>query len=299
MRTHIAAFAGSVLVLAGCGANTPSASDEQAGSATSAFAERGYAASRFAFIIGGTNAGWVQSVEGGGATADVVNERALGRVFAGGSVTVRVPLGQAVLDWVADFVAGRATRKNGAIAVADANLEIHALHEFDGALLTEIGFPACDGSSKDPAYMTLKFAPEYTRYKKASGKLAAADSDAIVGAPSYALALGGLDALSVSNCDALTIAAKEPGKLEVPNLKMTFSEHAVAALAGWHSQFVIEGQNGTDQEKTGALEFLAPTRRGVILVLKGLGSCTLANTDLTCANLTVVPGPAVSADAGQ
>ena len=36
--------------------------------------------------------------------------------------------------------------------------------EFDVCLVSEIGFPALDASSKDPCYMSVKFQPEYQRF---------------------------------------------------------------------------------------------------------------------------------------
>jgi hypothetical protein len=42
--------------------------------------------------------------------------------------------------------------------------------DFYGCLITEIGFPATEGSSKDPCYLSIKITPEYTRATVAPGQ---------------------------------------------------------------------------------------------------------------------------------
>ncbi len=314
MRTHTALALTSLLLIAGCGSNV--AVDEQTGSAESAVLDhgRGYSAAYFRLELDGAQAGWVHSVEGGMPAAENVTEKVP-------SITMRVPFqSPVVLGWVRDYLAGKSPRKSGAIVHADANREIRWTREFANALITEIGFPALDGSSKDPSYLTVKFAPEYTRLEKGSGATLAPpdESDATAVTPSVALALPGLAALKVSKLDALTIKqtavtddigdardyAKEPGSIEIPNLVMSFSDSSADALGKWFDSFVIEGQNDQSQEKTGALEFLDPVRQTVVVVnLQSLRSCTItraeATATLSCANLTVDTSKSVAtADAG-
>src|SRR6185503_391838 len=149
--------------------------------------KRGFVSGRFAIEIGG-KAGWIQDTEGGHATSDVVNEKLgadhiihkhiAGVKYEQIAVTAGFSMQKEFLDWIAASwkVQGQFARKDGAIVAADFNLEAKQKREFFGALITETQIPACDGSSKEPGYLTLKFAPEYTRTVKASGKVAVNDT---------------------------------------------------------------------------------------------------------------------------
>src|SRR5215216_2045558 len=64
---------------------------------------------------------------------------------------------------------GKDVRKNGAIITADYEGKELSRLSFHNALITEIGFPALDASSKDTAKMSIKITPEYTRRQANSG----------------------------------------------------------------------------------------------------------------------------------
>jgi hypothetical protein len=178
-------------------------------------------------------------------------------------------------------------RKSGSIIAADFNLNARSEREFVNALVTEIGIPACDGASKDPAYMTLKFAPEYTRYKKASGKVSGTvtdNNDAKSFLPSnFHLSIDGVDTSGVTRVDGLSVKRtptdpqtqdpfKEPGKLEFPNIKITVSEEYAQPFYDWHEDFVVRGNNGDKMERSGRLEYYAKDGTPLLtLYFRGLG----------------------------
>src|SRR3954451_16659309 len=72
---------------------------------------------------------------------------------------------------ITDTLPGKSARKDGAIVAADFDFKAVSRAEFFTALLTEVTFPSLDAAAKDPAYMTLKFAPEHTTVKAAGGQL--------------------------------------------------------------------------------------------------------------------------------
>jgi hypothetical protein len=137
--------------------------------------------------------------------------------------------------------------------------------------------PAMDSSSKEPAYTTLKFAPEFIRSVKVSGKLPADYKvEQKMFLPSnFRLQIDGLDCSKVNKIESFTVkqgmttkdsgsgrdSFKDPGKLEFPNLKITIPEAAAKPFIDWHENFVIKGINDDSKEKNGSLTLLSPNRQ--------------------------------------
>jgi hypothetical protein len=182
---------------------------------------------------------------------------------------------KSVYDWIAAAWSGKVLRRDGSIQAADYDMSIKSEREFFNALVTETTIPAMDASSKEPCYLTLRFAPELTRFKKASGKLTAKLSKGAQKTwlpANFRLEVDGLDCTRVGKVDAFTVKQtvlpdpigemrdyqKEPGKLEFPNLRVTLAESAAKTWLDWHEDFVIKGNCGDDQEKNGSLTFLSP-----------------------------------------
>ncbi|MEP7235691.1 MAG: phage tail protein, partial [Ignavibacteriota bacterium] len=118
--------------------------------------ERSYAAGHFLLELDGKQAAYVKSIEGGGIKAELATE-------PGQPITLEViPTSMEIYDWIKSSFNGNFLRKSGELQAADFKRDVRQVREFRDALLTEIGFPACDGSAKDPAYMTLKISPETT-----------------------------------------------------------------------------------------------------------------------------------------
>jgi len=242
----------------------------------------------FFLNLDGAPCGFVKSVDGGGIAAEVVHEpsgpghfvkKHIGPLkYEAITLQFGLSMTKAVYDWIAASWALNIRRKNGAIIDADRRLEARSTREFFNALITETTIPAMDASSKEPAYLTLKLAPEYTRFKKASGKVTGGDGKGRQKRwlPSnFRLEIAGLDCKKVSRIEAFTVKQhigargigderdylKEPGPLEFPNLKIALPESAAQTWMDWHEDFVIKGNNDDSREKLGALVFLASDRK--------------------------------------
>jgi len=151
--------------------------------ATDAQAEpqQSHAGASFAIDIGGVPAGWIHSVEGGHATADVVTEKVgantvqhkhlAGVKYEDIVVSAGAGMSKSFYEWIKASFDHKHVRKDGAIRVGDAQYKITDVVEFKSALISEVGFPALDAASKDAAKMTIKFSPEFTRFQKGSGKV--------------------------------------------------------------------------------------------------------------------------------
>ena len=268
---------------AGAGAQTePTVDAEALAGATT----RAYSTGHFALELEGILIGLLKSVDGGAISADVVSEKQIDYFSKKHIANVKYEeftaecgftMSKAIYDWINKSWTGNAERKSGAVIAADFKYEAKARREFRDALLTEMTIPACDGSSKEPAYLTIKFAPEEITNKPGSGKLTLPSSKGQKQwlPANFKLEIDGLDCTKVSKIDAFTVKQsvvtdpvgeerdyeKEPGKLEFPNLSILLSEASAQTWFDYFQNFVIQGNSGEANEKSGTLSFLDATRK--------------------------------------
>jgi phage tail-like protein len=265
--------------------------------ATPALAQRASAAGRYGLELDGIMAGWLNSTEGGHATADVVVEKLgpdhIARKHIGGvkyediTLSCGTGMSKAFYEWIKDSLDLKYERKSGAIVAADYNFQELASLSFHNALITEFGMPALDAASKDAAKMTVKFSPEYTRFKAGDGSKVqgGAVTQKRWHASNFRLTIDGLDTSRVNKIEALVIKQKvidnavgeqrdvptAVAYLEVPDLVITFPESQAADFWKWHEDFVINGNNDQDHEKTGSLTYLAPNLKDALFTLNFFG----------------------------
>jgi phage tail-like protein len=250
---------------------------------------RGFTAGRYAIDIGGVSAGWVQSVEGGGATADVVEQKpdpvsGFAKKHIGNlryeQITLQLGFsnGPNIYDWIAASWKRNFQRKNGSVVLADFHFVAKRRVDFSEALITETTIPACDASDRDPAFLTVKLTPESTRAVAPGGKLPPPPPSRAWRPANFRLLIDGLDTSRVNKIDSFTVKqqiienpvgqerdfGKEPGKLEFPNLTITFAESSAQSWLDWLDDFVVKGNSGDDKERSGTLEFLSPNQGTVL-----------------------------------
>lgn len=251
---------------------------------------RSYPAGNFQITLDGVACGFLKSVDGGAAVAEVVSEagptyfakKHLGGI---GYVPFVVQFGLAMsadlYNWINASWSGNYLRKNGAVVAADYNFVAVSQREFFNALIAETTVPRLDASSKDPAYLTLKFAPEYTRIGKASGKVTgAADVAQKRWLPAnFRVTIDGLDCTRISAVDSFTVKQsaatddigdardyrREPARLEFPNLSITLLESSATTWFSWFDDFAIKGNNDDSKEKKGSIAVLSPNRTDELL----------------------------------
>jgi phage tail-like protein len=267
---------------------------------------RAYTAGKFAIDVDGVNAGWVSSVEGGQAWSEVITERVgvdhLQHKHVGGvkyedlSISCGTGMSRSFYEWIKASFDRKVARKNGAVIACDYNFkEVSRLTWMNG-LISEIGFPALDASSKDPAKLSVKVSPEFTRTTVRSG--------GEVGPSKYSLGRGEQKKWLPSNfrikidhsdracsrvnkIDGITLKQKiienpvgelrdyekEPASLEIPNLVLTLPDSHADEFYKWHESFVISGRNDQSQERSGTLEYLTSDLKTVLFTLTftGLG----------------------------
>ncbi len=186
---------------------------------------RSFSAGKYALELDGVHMGWLQSAEGGHATADVVSEavaadqlkrKHLGNVkYEEITITVGADMTAQFYDWIKSASENKTTRKSGAIIAADFDYKEFSRVNFTDAIITEFAMPALDASSKDAAKMTIKFQPETTKYQLSSTgkplmKPTASKQKQWLSA-NFRLRINGLDdsaASRVNKIEALTIKQK-------------------------------------------------------------------------------------------
>jgi hypothetical protein len=187
-------------------------------------------------------------------------------------------------DWIRDTLRGaKNLRRSGALVELDFQGRERARLLFTNALLTEVGFPGLDGSSKERAALTLRAAPEVARRSKGTGAavpIGKAKSKQWLQSQ-FRLSLDGVDTRGVSKIEAFAVklrfvtavagatrdVAKVPTTLDIPNLSLQVSETHVDSFYAWLEDFVVRGNAGQDRERRGTLEWLAPNG-GVLGVLR-------------------------------
>ena len=244
---------------------------------------RAYTAGHFQLVLDGVACGFLKSIDGGGAVAEVVSEPGGPAYFAKKHLgplsysPLVMEFGLAMTSdlyqWINSSWSGSYSRKSGAVVAADMQFVAVAQREFFNALISEVTIPPLDGSSKEPAYLTLKCAPEYTRAGKASGGVApVAKADQKAWLPSnFRVTIDGLDCKKVSAVESFTVKQsvarddigdardylKVSGRLEFPNLTITLAESSAKSWYDWFDDFVIKGNCDDSREKSGSISVLA------------------------------------------
>ncbi|MEZ4367408.1 MAG: phage tail protein [Kofleriaceae bacterium] len=161
---------------------------------------------------------------------------------------VKVQVGMAMsapfYEWIAEFFAGRAARKNGAILAADFDYVERARREFAEAMIKEITFPALSASDKNAASMTIALAVERMVFARGSGQTLAApagfDAQKRWAACHFRFTIDGFDdaCRRVTKVDSFTIKQtviehhvggqrepiKVPSRIDFPNLVFSIPE---------------------------------------------------------------------------
>jgi hypothetical protein len=267
--------------------------------------ERIHSTGYYVLELDGVTSGLLKDFEGGAVSAQVVEERTapgpyvkkhIGRpVYEDLVLEFGFSMSRTLYDWIESSWERKDERKNGAIILCDSNMEARSRRVFREAVIADTTLPACNASSNDPSYVTLRLAPEYTRTEKASGKVnVALGPNQKTWLPSnFRLAIDGLDCTHVSRIEPVSVKqrvvpdpigelreyVREPGRVDFSNLRITMSESHAQSWIDWHQDFLIHGNCGQDRERSGALEYLAPNLHDVLMrvQLSNLGIFRLAH----------------------
>ena len=271
---------------------------------------RAYVAGNFCLLLDDKPCGLLHKVEGGGVSSDVVTEKVApggiqhkhlaGVKYEDFSVAAGIAMAPPFCDWIKSSWDMKHVRHSGSVIACDYNLEAQTERSFAHALITETTFPTIDAACKDAGLLTVRFAPEYTKTKKGSGKVSI-DTKKVAQKmwlpQNFKLEIPGLDCTHVTKIDSFTVKSKvsenavgelrdyekEPTYVEFPNLKITMTASHADTWQQWFQDFLIDGKNGEDSEKSGTLHFLTPNRQADLFSIKlhNLGIFRLADEPVT------------------
>lgn len=253
---------------------------------------RPYTSGRFMLELdnGGTNVpvGMINSIDGGHFKSEPVKYlegTSLRPTLYPGkpkfediTAQLSIAVAPAFWDWVKATLNGKHERRNGAIVQYDYNSKEVSRRTFTNAIMSELQLPAMDAAGKNAATITVKLSPETIAYKKGDASSLKFDYAANE-IPNQKRWLNSNFRLTIdkfkgngmrfTKIDQITIkqnvinnpigiqrsSLKEFGRLEVPNLVVTFPEAQVADWHQWYQSTVVDGNHG--DATTGSLTYLS------------------------------------------
>lgn len=155
-------------------------------------------------------------------------------------------------DWIRASFNGKHVTKSGVVNACNVKYESMSIRKFTDAVVSEVTFPALDGSSKEPAYMKIKLSPERITYKKGDGKKVKGTVGAATRkwqASNFRVEIGDLPCTRVAKIDSFTWKqGVTPRTGETQNLKLTLP---MSDWDAWAS--AAKSQAGRPAAKKGTL----------------------------------------------
>lgn len=253
---------------------------------------------RFLLELDGKPVGRLFDFKGGEAKDDVVATGVITRKHldavehADMILACGTGMSRTFYDWLSSTFRRSYARKNGAVISLDPRSNPIRRLDFSNALISSLAMPALDATSKDPAHMRITIRPQRTSFSGSTGSQSVGAYSSVIAMAwrtnSFRIKIDGLesDCQHVTKIDALTLKQEnkvnavgerrdyeiEPTALEFPHLILELPKTFAGKFAQWMSS-VVGGQNPSDGERNGTLDFLAP--RAVTsyfgLKLNGLG----------------------------
>ncbi len=251
--------------------------------------KKAYTGGRFAFEFDDKRpAGFVSGIDGGQFKADAVVyqqgadfhvTKYAGRAkYDDVTINVGAAMSPSFWKWVASSLDGKPQRRNGALVGYDFNFCERSRRSFYSALISEVGFPALDAASKNTATLTIKITPEHIDYKAGDGhKLSGGQAQDQMTKQKRWLTSNfrflldrfkASDAMRSVKVEAFTVkqniidnpvgsekyARKEVGRLDLPQIVVTFPESQIEDWMKWWDQSVAKGDR-KDQYTTGVITY--------------------------------------------
>jgi hypothetical protein len=261
---------------------------------------RSYTAGRLALELDGQFAGWLKSFSGGEvasevvapgpATVNAIQKHLTGVKHQDFVLTFGNGMSPSIYDWIKASFDRRFIAKNGSIVTCDFNGQAQHQQNWYNSIISEIGFPPCDVTSRAPGSLMLKFTPEGISWTKSSGAPLPGASTAPAKnqlwlSDSFRLRITGLDCSGVTKIEAITYKSAAnisaisagtarnvtSGVMQVPSLAVTLPEAQAAGFVQWFQASVVQGNAASDPGRPGLLEYLATGTGGSLFSLEFLG----------------------------
>jgi hypothetical protein len=255
--------------------------------------KRSATAGRFCLDIDNTRVAYLKKFDGLAMEADVgphdhgalnmQTKQMTNYKYTPAKATIGLAMGKGMYTWIRDSFARNYATKDGAFIAGDFNYKATHRIDFYNALITSVGVPKLDGSSKEIGCFELEWEAENVIHSKANGEAITADYGVKQKAwlPSmFSFELSGLEEACkrVATIDAFTwkqsvvadqigsqrVFTKHPAKVTVPDLKVSFSAADSEAWRQWAQDWFIGGKCLATDHKHGVINFLSPDMKTVI-----------------------------------
>jgi hypothetical protein len=190
------------------------------------------------------------------------------------TVEVGPTVSDALFDWIAAAWAAGDQPKDGAVLAVDYQFHIKTERRFTAARIAATTVPTLDAASKVIPALSVGITPASIALATGTGKLQLGNlKQRLWQASHFRLDIDGVDCSKVSRIESFTIPRAVGGKVDFPELRVTFSTTSAATWTAWFQDFVIDGKNGDAAEKSGQITFLLPNLKTSLakIELHGLG----------------------------
>jgi phage tail-like protein len=253
--------------------------------------KKAYTGGRFAFEFDDkTPSGFVSGIDGGHFKADPISyaqgsdffvTKYAGRAkYDDITISVGAAMSPQFWKWVTASLEGKPQRRNGALVGYDFDYYERSRREFFRGLIAEIAFPALDASSKNAATLGIKITPEYIEYKAGDGhRLTGGQAQDQMTkqkrwlTSNFQFKLDRFkngDGMRTIKVEPFTVkqnvidnpvgsephARKEVGRLELPQIVVSFPESQMATWMKWWDDTVGKGER-KGQYSDGHITYLA------------------------------------------
>jgi hypothetical protein len=180
---------------------------------------------------------------------------------------IGVGMGGPILSWLNAALAGNSLAKSGTIIQLDDLNRAVSYLDFTNARIVEFGIPASDPASTEDSF---------TLVASIGGSTERPGDNVVVPVPNtttkplsarnFRLTIAGLPTTRVRTISPLPFRRTTAGMLP-PDLIVTVPNIDVAPWKAWVKDFIVDGHNGQDKEKQGAIEWLTPDFSTVVAKL--------------------------------
>jgi hypothetical protein len=198
-------------------------------------------------------------------------------------VKLGLEVGTPILNWVNAALRGNPITKNGTLIELDNQNRAKSYLDFTNGAIADFVVPGFDASSNTPNTFTLEASIRKSTFRPGdNASVQLPNPLKLFLASNFRLKIDGLPTARVRLIGPLSFRRTNPGIVPT-DLVVTFSDADVDPWRAWADDFIVEGNNGQDKERQGAIEVMAPNLADVLatLTIKQIGIFELAPTDDT------------------
>ncbi len=231
-----------------------------------------------ALEIDGNPVGFLNTFEGGGAFAEVIEtpdpggptDKSIGSARYD-DIVVTCPFPDGTLaTWVAEFLEGKAPEHDGAVILLNLNRQPLRRLEWQKGAIFSVAFPRLDArSDQEASSVTITIRPTTTKDTGGGGQLFTPPQ--LKAKPwlarNFALSMPGIDCSRLVRVEPIVVtqtylaqasgrATPKPGPVLVSDLVVTVHQAGASDFIRWAEDFIVAGNNTKSHEKDATVRFL-------------------------------------------